>query len=70
MRDAFIGVLNELAPANPEMILLSGDLGFAVLDTFIAGFPRQFLNVGVAEQNMCGLATGLALKDTRFSRTR
>lgn len=62
MRDAFISVLNEFAPANPEMILLSGDLGFAVLDTFIAGFPRQFLNVGVAEQNMCGLATGLALE--------
>lgn len=62
MRDAFISVLNELAPAYPEMILLSGDLGFAVLNAFIARFPQQFLNVGIAEQNMCGLATGLALE--------
>lgn len=62
MRDSFIRTLTELAPQHPELLLLSGDLGFAVLDEFIARFPRQFLNVGVAEQNMSGLATGLALE--------
>jgi transketolase len=41
---------------------LSGDLGFGVLNDYIARFPRQFLNVGVAEQNMSGLAAGLALE--------
>ena len=62
MRDAFIRVLTELAPRHPELLLLSGDLGFGVLNEFIARFPSQFLNVGVAEQNMSGLAAGLALE--------
>lgn len=62
MRDAFISVLTELAPQHPDFILLSGDLGFSVLNDFIAHFPRQFLNVGVAEQNMSGLAAGLAME--------
>ena len=62
MRDAFIGVLTELAPQHPEILFLSGDLGFGVLNEYIAKFPRQFLNVGVAEQNMSGLAAGLAME--------
>lgn len=62
MRDAFVGVLTELAPQHPELLLLTGDLGFGVLNDFIAHFPRQFLNVGVAEQNMSGLAAGLAIE--------
>ena len=62
MRDAFISVLTELAPQHPELLLLSGDLGFGVLNNFISHFPRQFLNVGVAEQNMSGLAAGLAME--------
>jgi len=62
VRDTFVGVLTELAPRHPELLLLSGDLGFAVLNNFIAQYPRQFLNVGVAEQNMSGLAAGLALE--------
>lgn len=62
MRDAFVGVLTELAAQHPELMLLTGDLGFGVLDNFSAQFPRQFLNVGVAEQNMSGLAAGLALE--------
>ncbi len=62
MRDAFIGILTELAPQHPEILFLSGDLGFGVLNEYIAKFPRQFLNVGVAEQNMSGLAAGLAME--------
>ena len=62
MRDALIGVLTELAPQHPEVLFLSGDLGFGVLNEFIARFSRQFLNVGVAEQNMSGLAAGLAME--------
>lgn len=62
MREAFVRVLTESAPEHPEMILLTGDLGFAVLDKFAAAFPRQFVNVGVAEQNMSGLAAGLAME--------
>lgn len=40
---------------------MTADLGFKVLDGFASEFPRQYLNVGVAEQNMVGLATGMAM---------
>ena len=62
MRDSFVAVLTELASQHPELMLLTGDLGFGVLNSYAAGFPRQFLNAGVAEQNMSGLAAGLALE--------
>lgn len=62
MRDSFIRTLTELTPQHPELLLLTGDLGFSVLNDFVRRFPRQFLNAGVAEQNMSGLAAGLALE--------
>lgn len=61
MRDAFVEALDRLASADPRVILLTGDLGFGVLDGFAREHPSQFLNVGVSEQNMAGLAAGLAL---------
>ena len=61
MRDTFIARLSELAADDPSIMLVTGDLGFKVLDGFIERFPRQFLNVGVAEQNMMGVAVGLSL---------
>lgn len=51
-----------LAESNPRILLITGDLGFGVLTDFAQRFPRQYLNAGVAEQNMTGLATGLALE--------
>jgi len=62
MRDVFIQRLTELAESNPRLLLITGDLGFNVLNAFAERFPRQYLNAGVAEQNMTGLATGLALE--------
>ncbi len=62
MRDAFIKKLCQLSEHNPQIMLITGDLGFGVLDEFRERFPRQFINAGVAEQNMTGLATGLALE--------
>jgi transketolase len=62
MRDAFIKVLGELAKNDPRIMLITGDLGFKVFDEYVLNFPKQFLNAGVAEQNMMGLATGLALE--------
>jgi transketolase len=61
MRDTFIASLSSLAARDPRVFLITGDLGFAVLDAFSRDRPKQFLNVGVAEQNMTGVATGLAL---------
>jgi transketolase len=60
MRRAFATTLVELARRDPRIVLLTGDLGYQVLEPFAAEFPDRFFNVGVAEQNMVGLATGLA----------
>ena len=60
MRRAFVQTLTELAAADPRILLLTGDLGYMALEPFSERFPDRFLNVGVAEQNMVGVATGLA----------
>ena len=62
MRDHFIKKLCEIAKQDPRIILVTGDLGFGVLDEYRQRFPRQFINAGVAEQNMTGIATGLAME--------
>lgn len=61
MRTAFIETLCELAEQNEHIWLLTGDLGYSVLERFASRFPDRYVNVGVAEQNMTGVATGLAL---------
>ncbi len=61
MKGSFIRALMTLATKDPRLMFLTGDLGFGMVEPFAAAFPHQFLNVGVAEQNMMGVATGLAL---------
>jgi transketolase len=60
VRGTFVKVLSELAEKDPRIVLLTGDLGYTVLEPFRDRFPKRFYNVGVAEQNMVGLATGIA----------
>ena len=62
MRDCFIELLRQEAFKNESIMLLTGDLGFGVLNKYRDTLPEQFLNVGIAEQNMTGIATGLALE--------
>jgi len=62
MRDTFVRTLTGLAGTRPDVMLISADLGFGVLEDFASRFPRQFLNAGIAEQNMTGIAAGLALE--------
>jgi transketolase len=62
VRDAFVRQLTDLASVDRRITLLTGDLGFAVLDNFAKSLPAQYVNVGVAEQNMAALATGMALE--------
>lgn len=62
MRDNFIKALLELAKRDKDVFLITGDLGFKIFDDYIEKFKDRFLNVGVAEQNMIGIATGMALK--------
>ena len=61
MRTAFIKELCELAEADERIWLVCGDLGYSVLEAFSDRFPNRYLNAGVAEQNMTGIAAGLAL---------
>lgn len=60
MRTSFINTLIELAEQDPRIVLLTGDMGFNVLEPFARKLRDRFFNVGVAEQNMIGLATGMA----------
>ena len=60
MRATFIRTLVEVAEEDERIVLLTGDLGFTVVEPFAERFPGRFFNVGVAEQNMVGVATGLA----------
>lgn len=60
MRDAFISELTQLAREDDSIFLVVGDLGFSVIEEFAAEFPDRFLNAGVAEQTMIGVASGLA----------
>ena len=62
MRDEFIDELSKLAEDDPSIMLVTGDLGFGVLTDFANKFPDQFINAGVAEQNMTALACGLSLE--------
>ena len=62
MRNSFIKTLFSVAGRDERVFLLCGDLGYSVLEPFAEQFPDRFLNVGIAEQNMMGLATGLALE--------
>ncbi|MDR3467812.1 MAG: transketolase C-terminal domain-containing protein [Xanthobacteraceae bacterium] len=61
MRNTFVAALTELAERNPNLWLLCGDLGFSVLEHFASRIPERYVNVGVAEQNMAGVAAGIAL---------
>lgn len=61
MRTNFINQLIEEARYNDKIFLLVGDLGYHVIEPFAEEFPDRFLNVGIAEQNMAGIAAGLAM---------
>ena len=60
MRNAFIDELVAHAETNSNIALVVGDLGFSVIEPFADRFPERFINAGVAEQNMTGLAAGMA----------
>ena len=60
MRNEFVEAVGELAERDPRVMFLTADLGFMVLEPLAERLGERFMNVGVAEQNMLGLATGLA----------
>lgn len=60
MRDAFSDALVRLAKSDPGVVILTGDHGYALFDDFRKECPKQYINAGIAEQNMVGMAAGLA----------
>ena len=61
MRDAFTAALQKLAKDDPNLFLITGDLGFGVLKPYWETYPHQFFNAGISEQAMTGMAAGMAL---------
>jgi len=61
MRNTFADTLTGCAAKDRKLMLLTGDLGFSVLERFRDSFPDRFLNMGISEANMIGAASGLAL---------
>lgn len=61
MRNTIINAIHEAAKKNKDIVFITGDLGYSVIEQFQAELPNQFINAGIAEQNMIGVAAGLAL---------
>jgi len=61
MRSTFVRTLVDMASRDEKINLVVGDLGFGVVEPFAEAYPERFLNAGVAEQNMTGIAAGMAL---------
>lgn len=61
MRDAFIRAIYSETKKNRNVLCLVGDIGQFLLRDYIRDFPGNFYNLGAAEGNMMGVASGLAL---------
>lgn len=62
MRDTFTRCLEQEAARNPDLVLITGDLGFGVLFPFMKAYPNRFINAGISEQAMMSMAAGMALE--------
>ena len=60
MRNSFVATLYEEALLDERIVLITGDLGFQLFDSFRENLPDQFINVGLTEQSMMSLAAGVA----------
>lgn len=61
LRKAFFDEMEKLAKKDKKVILLVGDLGYSKMEGYAKKFPKQFINVGIIEQSMIGIAAGMAL---------
>lgn len=65
MRVDFVKAVEGVLASDPRAMFVTGDLGYAALEHVAEKYGRRFLNAGVAEQNMVGVAAGLALAGMR-----
>jgi transketolase len=62
MRRKFGKIINELAKKDKNIVLLVGDIGYSIFDDFRREHPKRFFNLGICEQSLIGVASGLALE--------
>ena len=62
MRRRFGKVIAELADNDDRVYIVAGDIGYRVFDEFRDRHPERFINIGICEQSMIGVAAGLALE--------
>ena len=65
MRRCFGKVLSELAKKDKKIVLLVGDIGYGLFDEFRKNHPKKFFNLGICEQSLIGVASGLALQELK-----
>ena len=65
MRNTFAKTILEMAIKNKNIVLLSGDIGNKMFDQLKRDCPKQFINCGIAEENMISIAAGMALCNLR-----
>lgn len=66
MRNTFVNTLFDLVKNDNDTFLITGDLGFGVLDKFKEEYPNKYLNAGISEQNMSSIAAGMALEGKKI----
>ncbi len=62
MRYKFGEAMVNLAEEDADIFLIVGDIGYKVFDAYRAKFPGRFINIGICEQSMIGVAAGMALE--------
>jgi transketolase len=65
MRNTFIDTVLKFSRNNPPPYLLTGDLGYSVLELFQKEFPARFINVGILEQSMMSMSAGIASQNQK-----
>lgn len=62
MRRQFGKLINELANKDKKIVLLVGDIGYGIFDEFRKNHPKKFFNMGICEQSLIGVASGMSLE--------
>ena len=62
MRYTFGKLINTLAAKDKRIYLLVGDIGFRVFDDYRRNYPKRFINMGICEQSLISVASGMALE--------
>ena len=62
MRRKFVKIISDLAKKDDKIFLIVGDIGFGIFDDFRKNHPKRFLNLGICEQSIIGVASGMALQ--------